>query len=391
MNRSYRTAKGSEGRRARRSRQRWLAARPARPARVAGAALTAALTLGTLAACTTSSTTATSGGATNSKTVKVALILKTFTNPYFVSMEKSAKTDASKLGVQLTVSAGQTDGDTSTQITAIDNAISAGDQGILITPNGNAVNSAIAQARKAGLYVIALDTAPIPSSTVNITFETNNFGAGELIGKWTAAKLNGGKAVIAMLDLFNNQVVSVDINRDHGFLTGMGISPGNANLNGSEAKSGSYSKGSYQIACQQATQGSQDGGKSAMESCLSANPNINVVYAINEPAAEGAYAALQAAHHTKGVEVVTIDGACLGVQYIQKGEIDATSGQFPGKMAGLGVQAIDSLVKNGTKPQVTPGLDYYNTGTELYTNQPQSGVSSVDSTQASNLCWGSAS
>jgi len=365
-----------------RGRQRWLTA------------LGVGLAVSAVAACTTSSAPAASNGGSSSKTVKVALILKTFTNPYFVSMEQSAKADAAKTGVQLTVSAGQTDGDTSTQITAIDNAISAGDQGILITPNGNAVNSAIAQARKAGLYVIALDTAPIPASTVNITFETNNFQAGELIGKWTAAKLNGGKAVIAMLDLFNNQVVSVDINRDHGFLTGLGINPGNPNLNGAEAKSGHYTGGkggSYQIACQQPTQGAQDGGKSAMENCLSSNPDINVVYAINEPAAEGAYAALAAAHHTKGVEVVTIDGACLGVSYIDKGEIDASAGQFPGKMASLGVEAIANLVKTGQKPQTSPGLDFYNTGTELYTNQPQSSVPSVTSSQASNLCWGSAS
>jgi fructose transport system substrate-binding protein len=367
-------------------RRRWV--------RTLSGALGAGLAVSMVAACTTSSTSASNTSGGSSKTVKVALILKTFTNPYFVSMEQSAKTDASKLGVQLTVSAGQTDGDTSTQITAIDNAISAGDQGIIITPNGNAVNSAIAQARKAGLYVIALDTAPIPASTVDITFETNNFQAGELIGKWTAAKLNGGKAVIAMLDLFNNQVVSVDINRDHGFLTGMGINPGNPNLNGEEAKEGHYTGGkggSYQIACQQATQGAQDGGKSAMESCLSANPNINVVYAINEPAAEGAAAALAAAHHTKGVEVVAIDGGCLGVQYIEKGEIDASAGQFPGKMASLGVEAIDTLAKTGKKPETTPGLDFYNTGTTLYTNDPQSGVPSVNTTAAKNLCWGSTS
>jgi len=374
MSRSY-GARAADGRRYR----RWLMA------------LGAGLAVSTAAACTTSASTTASGGDSSSKTVKVALILKTFANPYFVSMEQSAKTDASKLGVQLTVSAGQTDGDTSTQITAIDNAISAGDQGIIITPNGNAVNSAIEQARKAGLYVIALDTAPIPASTVDITFETNNLQAGELIGKWTAEKLNGGKAVIAMLDLFNNQVVSVDINRDHGFLTGMGINPGNPNLNGTEAKSGHYTGGkggSYQIACQEATQGAQDGGKSAMENCLSANPDINVVYAINEPAAEGAAAALAAAHHTKGVELVTIDGGCLGVQYIEKGEIDASAGQFPGKMASLGVEAIDTLAKTGKKPQTTAGLDFYNTGTTLYTNQPESGVPSVDAATASNLCWG---
>src|SRR5919201_3585504 len=66
-----------------------------------------------VAACGSSS----SGGSSSSsgsggKKVKIALILKTFSNPYFVSMKTSAKADASKLGVDLNVSAGTTDGDT---------------------------------------------------------------------------------------------------------------------------------------------------------------------------------------------------------------------------------------------------------------------------------------
>ncbi len=48
-----------------------------------------------------------------------------------------------------------------------------------------------------------------------------------------------------MLDLFNNQVVSVDINRDQGFLTGMGINPGSTTRTAKEAKTGKYSGGDY--------------------------------------------------------------------------------------------------------------------------------------------------
>src|SRR2546421_8190702 len=154
--------------------------------------------------------------ATTSGTVQVALILKNFTNPYFISMENSAKADAAKLGVKLTVSAGNSDGDTTTQISAIDNAISAGDAGIIITPNGNAVNPALNQAKAHHLLVIALDTVPTPPSTADLTYATDNFQAGQLIGQYTAKRLNGKPADIAMLDLFNNQVVSVDISRDHG-------------------------------------------------------------------------------------------------------------------------------------------------------------------------------
>ena len=50
---------------------------------------------------------------------------------------------------------------------------------------------AIKKARDAGLFVIALDTPPDPADTVDITFATDNFQAGELIGKWAAAQLGG--------------------------------------------------------------------------------------------------------------------------------------------------------------------------------------------------------
>jgi fructose transport system substrate-binding protein len=345
-----------------------------------------------LAACSSGGSTGSSSGSTSGATkVQVALILKNFTNPYFISMENSAKADAAKLGVQLTVSAGTTDGDTTTQITAIDNAISAGAKGIIITPNGNAVNPALGQARQHKIFVIALDTVPSPPSTADLTYATNNFQAGQLIGQYTAKKLNGKPADIAMLDLFNNQVVSVDIARDHGFLTGMGIPGGKAGLNGTEPTSGKYTgqlggSSTYKIACQQPTQGAVPGGQSAMETCLSKDPNINVVYAINEPAAEGAAAALKAAHKT-GVIVAAIDGGCADIPYLANGAITATSGQFPAKMAALGVTAISTLARTGQKPGATPGLGYFNTGTQLYTNSPISGVKSITTTQEAGLCW----
>ena len=360
---------------------------PRRGRIAAGAcAVTAALAV---AACGSSSSGGSSGGSTKAGAVKVALILKTFSNPYFVSMEKSAKADAAKKGVNLTVSAGTTDGDTSSQITAIDNAIAAGDKGIIITTNGNAVNSALGKARTAGLYTIALDTAPTPPSAVNLTYATDNTAAGKLDGQWAAAKLDGKPADIAMLDLFNNQVVSVDVDRDHGFLEGMGIPVGDPNINGKEATSGHYSAGkggTYKIACQLPTQGAIPTGKSAMQTCLQKDPNINLVYAINEPAAEGAAEAIKGVG-SKAI-VVAIDGGCSNLPFLSNGSIAATAGQFPGKMASDGVDAIYKLATKHTKPAASPGLGFFNTGTELYTNDPMKGVPSITSAKAKSICWG---
>ncbi|MGH3247041.1 MAG: substrate-binding domain-containing protein [Trebonia sp.] len=320
----------------------------------------------------------------------MALILKTLTNPYFVSMKTDAEAAAAKDGVKLTVAAGTADGDTQTQISAIDNAISAGDKGILITTNGNAVNAALNQAKQAGLFVIALDTAPTPASTADITYATDNTAAGKLDGQYAAAMLGGKPAVIAMLDDYSNQVVSVDVDRDHGFLEGMGINPGNPNENGQEAKTGTYAGGAkYTIACHQPTTGAIDGGRTGMENCLSANPDINVVYAINEPAAEGAYNAIKAAGKTGSIKVFAIDGSCAGLKLVSSGEFVADAVQYPGKMAVLGMESIAKLAHGGSKPSVSSGLTFFNTGTALVATKSYPGVTIQSPAQGASACWGS--
>ena len=304
-------------------------------------------------------------------------------------MQKDAKAAAARDNVNLTVAAGSKDGDTESQISAIDNAISRGDKGILITTNGDAVNSALNQAKKAGLFVIALDTSTNPPSVADITYATDNEAAGKLDGQYAAAALGGKPAVIAMLDLFNNQVVSVDIQRDHGFLEGMGIDPGSKTENGKEASSGKYSGGTYTIACHQPTQGAIDGGRSAMENCLSKNPNINVVYAINEPAGEGAYNALKASGKASQAAIYAIDGSCAGLKFVTNGEFAADATQYPGKMAALGVDSIAKLARGGAKPSVTSGKDFFDTGTALVATKAQNGLTIQSPSDAAAKCWGS--
>lgn len=365
--------------------------RPRRVATLASvAAVVAALALSACGGSSKPASSSKSSSATGGKSVKAALILKEFTNPYWISMEKTAKAEAAKLGVQLQVSAGSSDDDTTSQINEIDEAISAGDKGIIIALNGDAVNTALDRAKAAGLLVVAVDTPPIPASVADVTYATNNTQAGLLDGKWMASWLDGKSAVIAMLDDLTNQVITVDVDRDHGFLQGMGIPVGNPAVNGQEPKSGHYSGGkggSYSIACQLPTEGAQTGGQTAMETCLSKDSNINVVYAINEPAAEGAAHALKVAGKSN-VTVVAIDGGCSNLPFVADREIAATAGQFPGKMAKLGVEAIGTFARTGKKPTNQAGQDFFNTGTELYTDRPQQGVPSINTAAASKLCWG---
>jgi fructose transport system substrate-binding protein len=351
-----------------------------------------ALTAGSLAACGADSG---AGGAAEpsggGEQIAVTLITKTSTNPFFIAMQQGAEAAGKANNVSITTAAGKEDGDEATQIQAIESAVARGDAGILITPATDGVNPAIQQARDAGLYVIALDTPPNPPDTVDITFATDNFKAGEQIGKWAAGTLNGKKATIALLDLFNDKIASVDYNRDQGFLTGMGIDTKDKMKNGDEDKTGKYTGGKggdYEIVCNEPTNGAQDEGRTAMETCLNSSKDINLVYTINEPAAAGASEALKAAGINDAI-IVSVDGGCdPGLTSVKAGVIGATSQQYPVKMAELGVEAIAKFKATGEKPAVTPGLDFFDTGVALVTDKPVSGVDSIDVAEGTKLCWG---
>ena len=131
-----------------------------------------------------------------------------------------------------------------------------------------------------------------------------------------------------------------------------------------------------------------EGGLRAMETLLAKDPDINVVYTINEPAAEGAYQALKNAGKENQAIIVSVDGGCPGVASVKGGTIGATSQQYPLKMAGLGIDAIALYAKDGTKPTASEGLTFFNTGVNLVTDKPAAGVESIDSAKGTELCWG---
>ena len=329
--------------------------------------------------------------------VAVSLITKDSTNPFFVAMQEGAKAKAAEIGVDLTVGSGKEEGDDAGQIELIENAIAQGQAGILITPMSVNVNDAIKKARDAGLYVIALDTPTDPPDVVDITFATDNCLAGQAIGEWAAGKLNGEKAVIAELVIFNDRVVSVDYCRANGFLQGMGIEVPTLEDMTSPAPTGNYTTGAggeYEIVCLEATGANEAGGKTGMETCLSKNPDINVVYTINEPTAFGAAEALKAAGKTIGqdVFVVSVDGGLAGVEAVKAGTIQATSQQYPLKMASLGVEAIYTIANGGAAPTNTSANgQFFDTGVVLCTDDPQDTVTAAPQ-ESSQFCidnaWG---
>jgi fructose transport system substrate-binding protein len=337
------------------------------PSRLTGRTLVLAVALVLVA----SAALAAVAGARTSKqtapaTVKVGLITKDVTNPFFVKMRQGATAEAKKLNAQLSYAAGKNSSDNASQIAAIENMTTAGVKGILITvADAKAENAAIRKARRAGVLVIALDSPTNPTNAVDALFATNNFNAGVLIGKYARAATKGKRVTIAMLD--EHAGSSVGKLRHDGFLKGFGIKNGNS-----------------QIACVGNGQGQTAPSQTAMENCIQKNSNIDVVYTINEPSAVGAWNALKNAGKTKaGTTVVSVDGGCAGVRNVRSGVIDATSQQYPLRMAARGVRAVVNFARTGTKVS-----GYTDTGVNLIAARRRAGVPYKTVAYGLKNCWG---
>jgi fructose transport system substrate-binding protein len=304
----------------------------------------------------------------------IGLITKTETNPFFVKMKEGAQAEAKKLGAKLLTGAGKTDGDNAGQVTAMENMIAAGAKTILITPSDSkAILPAIKKAQDKGVMVIALDSPTDPVSGTDALFATDNYKAGELIGQYAKAALGGKPAKIATLDLFPGHPVGAQ--RHNGFMKGFGLAA-------PDAKSNELGKDAS-IVCMADSFGDQAKGQTAMENCLQKNPDINLVYTINEPAAAGAFKALKAAKKEQGVVIVSVDGGCAGIKDVGAGVIAATSQQYPLKMAAMGVAAGVEFAKTGKKVS-----GYTDTGVTLIAGKALPGVDSKDVKTGTDLCWG---
>ena len=134
--------------------------------------------------------------------------------------------------------------------------------------------------------------------------------------------------------------------RHDGFLKGFGIEDGDPQIVGAVD-----------------TEGNEEKAEAGMRQLLEQDPDINIVYTVNEPAAFGAAAALEAAGRSDDdVIVVSVDGGCEGIKRgIRTGEIDATAQQYPENMASKGVEAVAEAARGGQKPS-----GYLDTGVEAH-------------------------
>jgi fructose transport system substrate-binding protein len=315
-----------------------------------------------VAGCTSTKSGGSDTGASSGGKVSIGLVTKTNSNPYFVKLRQSAQAEADAKGAKLVALAGKFDGDNQGQVDAINNLVTQGVKGILITPsNSTGVLGAIKAARDKGVLVIALDTATDPAGAVDATFATDNQAAGVKQGKYVKAALGSKKPAVVLLD--GTPGSTVDDLRHKGFLEGFGITSGSSEIKGTAV-----------------TNGDQTKAQTAMENLYQRDHGINAVYTINEPAAAGAAQALSG---KTGVVIGSIDGSCTGVGNVKSGKFAATVMQFPKKMAQDGVDAVVEFANTNKKPS-----GFVDTGSQLITDKPVSGLDSKDTAWGLKNCWG---
>jgi len=306
-----------------------------------------------------------STGGDGTRKVTIGLVTKTETNPFFVTLRRAAEDAAKKNDAKLIALSGKFDGDNEGQVAAMESLIARRVQGILITPsNTTGILGAIAEARRQGILVIALDTATEPTDAVDATYATDNFRAGRLLGAYVRTLLAARAPKLFMLDGTEGSTVSQQ--RHDGFLSGFGIKNDSPVIRGRAI-----------------TNGDRNRAQAAMESLLQRTSEVNSVYTINEPVADGAYTALAARGLARRVTVGSIDGGCDGVRDVRSGKYAATVMQFPVRMADLGVAAVPDFARNGKKPS-----GFTDTGTELITDKPVRGLASRNTDWGLQHCWG---
>ena len=308
-------------------------------------------------------------GCGGDESFKIGLIIKQDTNPFFREIRETAERLAKRDGLDLQVLVGHSDVDNRSQVLAIGSMVRAGMKGILITPvDSRGVVPGVRDARKEGVTVIALDTPTDPVSAVNALFATDNRRAGRLIGRYARAKAAqlGLVPKIAMLD--GGPGIGSGVLRHEGFLEAFGLDEADP-----------------RIAAKADTEGNEVKARRAMARILRANPDVNVIYTINEPAAFGAAAALRAAGRMPASFIlVSVDGGCDAIKRgVQREVIDATAQQFPKRMAQAGIGALNAVARGKRPPS-----GYTDTGVELITAAPTPGVASRDVAFGLANCWG---
>ena len=264
----------------------------------------------------------------------IGVSLLTLDNPFFKVIGDNITAEGSKHGYQTIVVSG--DKDVAKQSNQIKDFIVIKVSAIVLSPcDSKSIIPVIQEANAAGIPVFTVDI-PCNEPGVKIVTQvaTDNYGGGKEAGRAIIEALGEAGGRIAVLHL--KQAESCVL-RVQGFKEVI-----NAHNAGGKAK--------VEIVSELECGGAKDMGYKAAEDAVQAHPDLRGIFAINDPAALGARAALEKAGKAEQIIIVGFDGQPEGRQAIKDGKIYADPIQFPVKMGEQIVVAIVTHSKGGTLP-----------------------------------------
>jgi len=251
----------------------------------------------------------------------------TLTNPFFQEIAQNLKQAAASAGYEVIVVSA--DFDVKRQADQIDDFIVMGVQAIVLNPcDSQSIGPAIRKANQAGIPVFTNDIAYAGQEGQVVSHvATDNLQGGRLAGQAMLELVGetGGKVAI----LHFPQVESCQL-RVKGFLEV--IAQHNAAGQG----------GPIEIVATLDGGGARDKGHDTARDALQANPDLAAIFAINDPSALGAHAALEAAGKTEQVKIIGFDGQDIGKQAIRDGKIYCDPIQFPDQ---IGKQTLEVILQ----------------------------------------------
>jgi ABC-type sugar transport system substrate-binding protein len=264
---------------------------------------------------------------------KMAIIVSTLNNPWFVVLGDTAKARAEELGYEATVF--DSENDTAKETSNFENAIADGYSAILFNPTD--ADASIANVRRA-------KEADVPVFCIDREINTNDAAASQILS-------DSHSGCVALGQLF---VETVGEEGEYAEL--MGLVGDNNTRNRSEGFHSVVDRyPGLKMVAQQSADFDRAKALEVMESILQGQPNIDAVFCANDAMAMGAYQALVAAGKDKDVKVFGFDGADEVVKLIAEGKIVATGMQFPKTMARTAAENADEWIKGKRDfPQKVP-------------------------------------
>jgi ribose transport system substrate-binding protein len=260
---------------------------------------------------------------------KIALVVSTLNNPYFVTLADGAKAKAKELGYDLVVLDSQND--TAKELSNVEDALNQNVKALLLNPvDSAAARAGIHEAEAQKVPVLTLDRSA-KGVTVASHIASDNVAGGKLAGELIVQQLGGKGNVV---ELQGQPGTDAARDRSNGFRQALAAAPG------------------LKVVASQPANFDRTQGLNVMENILQAHPKVDAVFAADDEMALGAIKAIQAARLK--IVVVGFDGTPDAVAAIKNGTMYATIAQQPSLIGSLGVEEADKIIKGQAPPASIP-------------------------------------